>query len=269
MKKQDNIGICALCKEKDVEIRQSHIIPKLAYKRVRSVPNSRFRILNNIKKPLQDGEKKHMLCDDCEKFFNKYETMFANKFFDSFINTGKIKGKITKQMWFFNYCLSVSWRILYDDIYELHSFENEYAYDGFIDFERQLSNYLNNLKNCLECDSSQYNNYVFKLSELTKDNKIIELFKPLLYGYCIYNPTYNFYLICTFYKGLLVVTEFSDERVIYISSFKDMWNRKHCKKYLINKLFKDEIVAQTQLVAQQYYENVTDKLKIDIENRYN
>ena len=261
MKKQTNRGICALCREKDVVLKQSHIIPKLAYKRVRSVPNSRFRALNNIKMPFQDGEKKYMLCGDCESFFSKYETMFTNKFFDGFIRTNKIRKNIIKEIRFENYCLSVNWRVLYDDIYSLQSFENEYAQNGFIDFETKLSNYLNKTKNGFNSHSSLFNNYIFKLSELTKDDRIIRLFKPLLYGYCIYNPTYNFYLICTFYKGLLFVTEFYEKDLIYISSFRDMWKRKYKKRTLIKTIFKKEIITQAKLTAQQYYDNTIVKQK--------
>ncbi len=49
--KRKNIGTCALCKKEDVELRNSHIIPKLAYKKIRFYENSRFRNfydINNI-----------------------------------------------------------------------------------------------------------------------------------------------------------------------------------------------------------------------------
>jgi len=194
--------------------------------------------------------------------------MFTNKFFDSYIKTGKIKRRVTKQMWFFNYCLSVNWRVLYDDIYNEHSFEGDYPYDGFVDYEAQLSGYLNNLKNGLECNTSQFENYVFKISELTQDGSIIKLFESLLYGYCIYNPTYYFYLTCTYYKGLLFVTEFIDKKVIYISTIKDIWSRKHRRRYLMREIFAEDIIEQARLAAQQYNENITNKLKMDIKNRY-
>lgn len=47
---------CALC-EKDVPLMQSHIFPKLIYKRIRSHPKSRFRSLDNFSRAMQDGEK--------------------------------------------------------------------------------------------------------------------------------------------------------------------------------------------------------------------
>ena len=63
---------CALCK-KNVPLMQSHIFPKLIYKRIRSHPKSRFRSLDNFSKAMQDGEKRPMLCHDCEARFSSFE----------------------------------------------------------------------------------------------------------------------------------------------------------------------------------------------------
>lgn len=60
---------CALCGN-EAKLIQSHIIPKLVYKRIRSHKNSRFRSLDNFTKVMQDGEKRPMLCYDCEEVFS-------------------------------------------------------------------------------------------------------------------------------------------------------------------------------------------------------
>ena len=51
---------CALCGN-DEELRQSHIIPKLVYRRIRSHPNSRFRSMDNFGEELQDGENRTVI----------------------------------------------------------------------------------------------------------------------------------------------------------------------------------------------------------------
>ena len=58
--------VCALC-GKQAKLMQSHIIPKLVYRRIKSHPNSRFRSMDDFKREIQDGEKRPMLCTECEK----------------------------------------------------------------------------------------------------------------------------------------------------------------------------------------------------------
>ena len=64
------IGTCALCKRENVERKQSHIIPKGVYRRSRTKRDSRFKNHFRPEEIFQDGEKKYMLCGDCEQFFN-------------------------------------------------------------------------------------------------------------------------------------------------------------------------------------------------------
>lgn len=71
------MALCALCPKEVSELCDSHIIPKLVYKRIRTRKNSRFRDLSNIKKPLQDGEKHKMLCAECEEKFSAWENKFT------------------------------------------------------------------------------------------------------------------------------------------------------------------------------------------------
>lgn len=104
--KKKSIGTCALCKAPNVQLRASHLIPKLAYNRTKSTKKSRFRAINDIKHPLQDGEKKYLLCDRCEEFFSGFESQFTNLFLDDFLKTQKISKKNTKEQWFVNYMLT-------------------------------------------------------------------------------------------------------------------------------------------------------------------
>ena len=42
---------------------------------------------------MQDGEKRPMLCHECEELFSSYENKFASQFFDNYLYTNKIKHK--------------------------------------------------------------------------------------------------------------------------------------------------------------------------------
>lgn len=72
-------GTCALCERPNVVLKQSHIIPKLVYRRIKKFADSRFRNYFDPRIIFQDGEKKYMLCGDCEEFFSGYETKFCGR----------------------------------------------------------------------------------------------------------------------------------------------------------------------------------------------
>lgn len=77
--KKCTIGKCALCSRESIELMKSHIISKLVYTRVKTYENARFRNYFNFNQIYQDGEKKPMLCHDCEEFFSKYVKWFCKK----------------------------------------------------------------------------------------------------------------------------------------------------------------------------------------------
>lgn len=120
-KKGNTFGTCALCKLENVELRESHLIPKLVYRRMQSAPNARFRNLYQIKDIYQDGEKKPMLCHGCEQFFNKFETPYTNKILDPYLKDEDPKELPDDVL--NNFIISMSWRIIYDDLYNSQSFE--------------------------------------------------------------------------------------------------------------------------------------------------
>lgn len=118
------IGTCALCKRENVVLKQSHIIPKGVYRRSRTKPNSHFKNHFHSGEIFQDGEKKYMLCGDCEQFFNSFETPFFNKYLSKYLMQSNFSLSNTSEEIEF-YFLSVAWRVLYDDLYLRHSFENQ------------------------------------------------------------------------------------------------------------------------------------------------
>ena len=134
--------ICQLCGRTCVKLEQSHLIPKLVYKRVKAHKHSRFRDLSNIKLLWQDGEKHEMLCKQCEEKFSKLETKFANDFLDIYRRTDKIPAIDINGGWLGNYITSVSWRILNDEIFRLNAFDDKDDRLIFESFESILGHHL-------------------------------------------------------------------------------------------------------------------------------
>lgn len=120
---------------------QSNIIPKAIYKRTKSFKNSRFRSFYEPKEIFQDGEKKPMLCYDCEEFFSKYETKFTNLFLDKYLENPLDKlPTITEEINF--YILTVAWRIIYDDLCNLTSYTNDSERKFLEEYEHKLRKFL-------------------------------------------------------------------------------------------------------------------------------
>lgn len=134
---------CALCEEAS-SLCDSHIIPKLIYNRTKSYRNSRFRNYNNLNEIFQDGEKKPLLCQSCEKFFCIFESEFANKYLDLYLAKPKYLPEPFENI--DAYIISVSWRILFDDLYLLDSYDGIFR-ELFERLERDLRISLINLKN--------------------------------------------------------------------------------------------------------------------------
>lgn len=126
-------GECALCK-KESELKLSHIIPKFVYRALKKDSfTGRLRLSTEPNRAIQDGEKMYLLCGECEKNFNEFETIFSNKVYipfksDGFNNTLKYDGD-----WLCRFITSVSWRTLFLDI---KGFEEEQNPNERIDEKR-------------------------------------------------------------------------------------------------------------------------------------
>lgn len=268
-------GRCALCKKEAVELQQSHIIPKAAYKRAKKHSNSHFRNYYEPKIIYQDGEKKHMLCKDCEKFFSAYETKFCNHYLDKYLknaNTGL--PDITENVTF--YFLTVSWRILYDDLYVFDSYKDQVEREVFEEYEQKLwrylySNYLilhpEETKNepvvpldfsektfgemiaefekqkkasSLE-DLSEIKHYVYTLNELGFTQDVADFFDSMIWGYSFCDATRTKYYIISAYKGIVIATVYHRNRSILITNilsllWKSCTSQKHIKKEIVSEI---------------------------------
>jgi len=101
---------CYLCNINYCD-QNSHIIPKFAFKWLKETSATNYiRMGKNVNIRVQDGLKIRLLCNKCEKLFNKWETKFANEIFYPVHNSEKIK--VNYKEWLFKFSVSVSWRVL-------------------------------------------------------------------------------------------------------------------------------------------------------------
>jgi len=101
---------CYLCNTNYCK-QNSHIIPKFIYKWLKDTSATGYiRKGENVNIRVQDGLKIKLLCNECEKSFNKFETIFANKIFYPFHNSKNVK--VNYKDWLFKFSVSVSWRVL-------------------------------------------------------------------------------------------------------------------------------------------------------------
>ena len=263
-----NIGTCALCEEQNAELKASHLIPKLAYVRTKSTKKSRFRAMNDIKRPLQDGEKKYLLCNKCEEFFSVFETQFTNFFLDDFLKNKKLIKKQTKKLWFKNYMLSVVWRIIYDDLYNAGSFAGDTCRIIFVDNEKKIRDYFNALMNNGVYELPRCWHCVYKIDDIVQDKNIIKLLEPTLFGYCYFDGEYQIPLVISYYLGLVFVTVFDSGSVIYVDSITKTIKRKYYLSGIVKKIVSEEIKTEAISMAAMYRDNMTPELFESIKKYY-
>ena len=254
---------CALCGN-EAKLIQSHIIPKLVYKRIRSHKNSRFRSSDNFKKVMQDGEKRPMLCHDCEELFSSYEVKFASDFLDDYLSTNKIKNNLSGEVE--NYLLTVAWRILWDDLFRLNSHSGYFTRNIFEDFSKELGDYLLSIgANNNVHPPVKFKTYIYRLESLIKNKAVYEMAKGTLFGYSFYQARDNSVAVIVYYAGLAFVTYYNYDKKKYIfigqSSilFKELTRRK---------IITEELQLQFYKMAQQYQKVMTPELQKSIQEYY-
>jgi hypothetical protein len=104
-------GTCHLCARKG-QLRLSHVIPKFVYSWTKeSCPS----FLRNSKEPnlrIQDGEKQHLLCSDCEQRLGIWEKAFYETVFVPLHENKKNPIELKYDRWGLKFAVSVSWRNL-------------------------------------------------------------------------------------------------------------------------------------------------------------
>ena len=278
------IGTCALCKRENVVRKQSHIIPKGVYRRSRTKKDSRFKNHFHPGEIFQDGEKKYMLCGDCEGFFNTYETPFFNQYLDKYLRQPTFSLPNTSDKVEF-YFLTVAWRVLYDDLYERKSFEDQAEYIMFEEFEQILWKYLiteyykrypetvpqKNTdpidlkgktfgeriaiaeKEHLESmppDISKIRNYVYTLEEFGFPSEISELFSHGVCGYCFFEKSHKNYFVISLYQGLAIVTVYHRHLLPFSKRIANILIDNRITKAKIKKATKTEIIDYLKVIVE-------------------
>lgn len=303
MPKKCAVGKCALCGREDIKLMQSHIIPRLVYTRVKTYQNSRFRNFLNFNQLYQDGEKRPMLCCECERFFSTYETEFTNKFLDKYLSTNK-RTPVPQYNGIQNYILTVSWRILYDDLFVFNSFSDTCLRSTYEFLEKRLRKYLNQIRTdqveiCaadtlkkikgeslgemialyeetvfnLSVESlKNIESYIFTLKELGYSDKIITLFDSFIFGYTYNSEDNKKFVIFTVYKGLVISTVFWNDRTIFFpGNLKQFFFSFNCRKILKLSL-KREIDCVISRIKETYPKNLeilnSNNTREKLKNRY-
>ena len=233
---------------------QSHLIPKLVYRRIRSHPNSKFRSMDNFTKEMQDGEKRKMLCHNCEELFSASETWFANNFLNSYMQNNIIPYVEKRNLDY--YIISVAWRILWDDLYRLNSFDGAICRVDFEIFERKCRDFLLN-----GGSTKFFQNNVYNIRNLMEIPDTIEdIVYGSLFGYAVDNPYYGKFII-VYYAGLVFVTSINENRFFKVLLMK--------KNKSFEDIIKDELLYEFSTLIKKTKEELPIELKEKIKKRYN
>ena len=289
MSKKCVIGKCALCGRENIQLMQSHIIPKLVYSRIKTYQISRFRNYFDFNQLYQDGEKKPMLCHECEQFFSKYEVEFTNKFLDKYLDLNN-QSLPPQYDGIQNYIISVAWRIVYDDLFIYNSFTDTYMRTTYELLEKRLRKYLNQLRTdnvvvytadapdetngnqlksfgemILACEKAinystpesleNIETHIFTLKELGYSDELIKLFDAFILGYSFNSGDQKKYVVFSMYKGLVIATIFWNNKAIFIpSNIKELFKSMHRKNALKSSL-KEEIDYTLEQIKKAYPNN--------------
>jgi hypothetical protein len=111
------VGVCGLCDQVKT-LHESHIVPAAIwrwlknrpgpnpFRLVRRMPDNRYKI-----EVIQDGDKIHLLCFQCEQKLGVWEKSFMEKFFVPFHETPTFR--VEYGQWLALFSASLVWRILH------------------------------------------------------------------------------------------------------------------------------------------------------------
>jgi hypothetical protein len=135
---------CRLCSQQR-PLRYSHIFPKFYWDWLKESGSGYFRNTDSPNVKRQDGDKKPLLCNDCEQLLSAWESDTARKVFIPLTNN--LTRKVEYGPWFYKFLISVLWRNLAVDLAERsdmlpHGFEPvEYAWRQFLLGRQPLNEY--------------------------------------------------------------------------------------------------------------------------------
>ena len=80
MTTNNQMGTCALCGKENIQLMQSHLIPKAVYKRIKTFKNSRFREMDDIQKYIKMAKKSQCFVMTAKNFLVNMKEIFAIPF---------------------------------------------------------------------------------------------------------------------------------------------------------------------------------------------
>ncbi|XID90469.1 hypothetical protein ACF3MZ_18215 [Paenibacillaceae bacterium WGS1546] len=243
---------CALC-EKEATLENSHIISKFVYRYiVKNSATGYMRSTENVNKRLQDGDKRPMLCSECEDLFSKNETAFANKIFHPFQNNSITT--FDYDNWLNYFISSVNWRNLYLDILDFVVEKNipVYALEVLIKAERILRDYLLGKRN----DIDEIENHIFFFDTIERTTDDISAHNPHVffrtssfgYTYVTYGYGEGYYVYSNL-AGILICT-------LIKKSVEDKWENTYIQpntgKLLSPQYVKSPLMGEVMVYMKEY-----------------
>ncbi|MDR0777005.1 MAG: hypothetical protein LBE81_10280 [Azonexus sp.] len=110
---KEHIGICALCNQENIVLKESHSIPKFVYQWVKGTSATPYlRSSDNVNVREQDGPKEYLLCGACEGNLSVMETELAEGVFKKIANYRSQSQEIVVTEAMRVGVLSIFWRTL-------------------------------------------------------------------------------------------------------------------------------------------------------------
>lgn len=221
---------CALCGEM-AELKLSHIIPKFVFRYLKKDSfTGRMRIVSDPNKPVQDGDKMYLLCENCEGLFSVNETHFSNKIYRPFKENG-FNGAKYDGDWLHYFITSVNWRTLYLDILgfiEGNDDENKITDEQLqtlLKVEDIMRAYLLGKRR----DLNNIENHIFFFDTIKSVESTVDLSNPhsliqgSAFGYTVLNKEFDSIYVFANLTGVIIVT-------IIKKSKKERWKNTFVKK---------------------------------------
>jgi len=250
------IGECALCKNTR-ELEESHIIPKFVFRHLKKTSVRNIRSAQTPNMVIQDSEKHHMLCGECEDRFNIVETAFANRIFYPFQNNNQ--ADFVYEDWLHYFITSVIWRCLY---YRLSDFVRDGAIEIesleiFIESEKIMRDYLMKSRS----DIGNIENHMFFYGDIKEAGKAYAGKRPHVTfmrgesSKIFYYPDLNEYAGYTNLMGIILVSLFRKNK-------DAIWNNTQIN--LGSGTIKAANQTITSMIAQEFLYDIGELDNVDL-----
>lgn len=272
-KKVLRYGKCALCKKKRV-LKLSHRIPKAVGAIIKKDSfTKRFRSVHDPNTPVQDLDKKYMLCGECEQRFSGKETLFIQKVLRPFRNNRSTNFEYDS--WLYYFIISLSWRSMYDDISDKDRFIgngfSEKQYQKLVNAESLMRKYLlDESKSVLNVE-----NHLVFLEEKTEvvGHECISYSKfcNATFGYVFGNRNKGSLYVFHVLAGILVITVIQKDptdnyKNTYVKSSKGKFNKsQRVQSNVVDSEIIDYLSQRLSQAREQLSETEKQKLIKKIE----